>query len=203
MPSIMCLSTQERMPDRMSADDRVRWDAIFRERQHQPYPAPDPLLLQYTPPVPDDEDWRALDLAAGLGQNGLWLAEQGYRVDIMDISRVALQRARAEMAMRNIRDVNLLQVDADQLELEQSAYMLLCVFRYLRRELFPMLREAVMPGGRIVYQTFNVRYLDILPGFNPSYLLELGELLTTFGDWQIVHHDESDHNTQLVAIRPR
>jgi 2-polyprenyl-3-methyl-5-hydroxy-6-metoxy-1,4-benzoquinol methylase len=126
----------------MSSEDRIRWDNAYRQRLHRAYPSPDPLLLQFTPPLDkalgnkvsdaeaqDDENshtpdnleesvTRALDLAAGWGQNGLWLAEQGYNVDIMDISRVALQRARAEMAVRNLRNINLLQMDVDDLQLE-------------------------------------------------------------------------------------
>ena len=71
----------------MSAQDRVRWDGIYRQRQNQPYPAPDPLLFEYTPPLRNGDFGYALDLAAGVGQNGLWLAAQGYHTDIMEISR--------------------------------------------------------------------------------------------------------------------
>ena len=123
------------------------WDKVYRERHKQPFPAPDPLLLQYAPPT---ESGRALDLAAGLGQNGLWLAEQGYTVDVMDISRVALNRARSEMTMRNLRSVNLLLMDLDTLSLEVNHYDLLCVFRYLKRTIWDDIKNAVRPGGRII-----------------------------------------------------
>jgi tellurite methyltransferase len=145
---------------------------------------------------------RALDLAAGWGQNGLWLAEQGYNVDIMDISRVALQRARAEMAVRNLRNINLLQMDVDDLQLEPEQYDLLCVFRYLKRHLFPLLKLTTRSGGRIIYETFNRRYLEIVPDFNQDYLLEIGELRSFFSNWQIRHYEETDHNARIVAIKP-
>jgi SAM-dependent methyltransferase len=185
----------------MSAEDRVRWDRIYR--QQETYPDPDPLLLQFTPPVEDDKEHRALDLAGGLGQNGLWLAEQGYSTDIMDISRVALQKARAQMAIRNLRNVNLLQVDMDTLELDEEIYDIICVFRYLKREIFPKIKAAVVPGGRVIYQTFNMRYLDIVPGFNRAFLLEVGELAGCFNDWKILCNEESDHNTMLIAVKSK
>ena len=113
----------------MAAEDRIRWDGIFRQRVSQPYPPADPLLLQYAPP-PGDDDARALDLAAGVGQNGLWLAQEGYTVDIIDISRIALRRALSEQTMRNLRNVNLLQMDVDDLRLDAKRYDVVCVFRY-------------------------------------------------------------------------
>lgn len=186
----------------MSAHDRVRWDTIYRQRQHLAYPAPDPLLLNYTPVVPPDSGERALDLACGLGQNGLWLAEQGYVADLMDISRVALSRAREEMTSRNLRNVNLLQIDLDDLELEDELYALVGVFRYLKREFFAPLLGAVKPGGRLVYETFNLNYLDVVPGFNRAFLLEPGELAGFVPGWQLLHSSDEGHISQLVAVKP-
>ncbi len=185
----------------MTVEDRVRWDGIFRQRANRPYPAPDPLLLAFVPP-PNAPYPRALDLCAGVGQNGLWLAEQGYITDIMDISRVALQRARTEMALRNLRNVNLFQVDVDYVQLACEAYQVVCVFRYLQRNLFSSLKRSVKRGGRVVYETFNVRYLDLMPGFNPRFLLEVGELPKYFDGWHILHSDETTHVSQLVARKP-
>lgn len=190
----------------MAAQDRSRWDSIYRKRiQQGDFPAPDPLLLQFTSAVADPAAEvlpRALDLAGGLGQNGLWLAEQGYAVDVMDISRVALRRARAEMGMRNIRTVNLLQVDVDELALDVSVYDVICVFRYLKRNLFSLLKLATRPGGRVIYETFNTRYLTVLPDFNRNFLLERGELRAVFQDWQVLHYEEENHITRLVAVKP-
>ncbi len=186
----------------MTAQDRVRWDAYYRERKHQPYPQPDPLLLQWTPPVPPGKVRRALDGAAGLGQNGLWLAEQGYITDIMEVSRVALSRTRAEVTLRNIRNVNLLQQDFDDIDLDEQVYDLLCVFRYLKRDLMHKFKSAITPGGRIIYETFNTRYLDVVPGFNQDFLLDEGELDHIFKDWTVIHSSHETHVSQIVAIKP-
>ena len=76
----------------MTAQDRTRWDQVYRE-QTDAFPPPDPLLFEFTPPLLDaTTEQRALDVAAGVGQNGLWLAAQGYVVDMIDVSRVALLR---------------------------------------------------------------------------------------------------------------
>ncbi|MEM9955141.1 MAG: methyltransferase domain-containing protein [Chloroflexota bacterium] len=197
----------------MSAKDRIRWDDIYTKR-NKAFPQPDTLLLDYVPTVDEESEMRALDLACGLGQNSIWLAEQGYIVDLMDISRVGLRRARAELTMRNLRSANLLQVDIDKLVLRRSGlcdglhdicpetYDVIAVFRYLRRPLFPIIKEAIKSGGRLIYETFNQQYLQQVPEFNKEFLLADGELETVFSDWRIVYHDESSHVTQLVAVKP-
>jgi tellurite methyltransferase len=186
----------------MSAEDRVRWDSIYKQRSQEPYPDPDPLLLQYIPPADLEDRLTALDLAGGLGQNALWLASQGYIVDLMDVSRIALQRARAEMAIRNLRNVNLLQIDVDDIQLDENNYDLVIVTRYLKRDLFERIQASVKPGGRVIYDTFNVRYLEQVPAFNPAFLLEIGELRNYFATWTILSEDEEDHNSRIVAVKP-
>lgn len=186
----------------MTAQDRVRWDAYYREQKNQPFPKPDPLLLQWTPNVPEGEARRGLDFGAGMGQNGLWLAEQGYITDIMDISRVALSLARAEATHRNVRNVNLLQLDFDDYELDEQVYDMVCVFRYLDRRFLDQVKASVLPGGRFVYETFNVRYLEMVSAFNPLYLFELGELKAVFRGWTILYHSDDTHISQIVAVKP-
>ena len=186
----------------MSAHDRVRWDNVYNQLNRKPYPAPDSLMLTYTPPVPANRERRGLDLACGYGQNGLWLAEHGYVVDLMDISRVALSRARAETASRNLRNVNILQFDLDDMDLDEETYHLICVFRYLKRDFMRKLKGAVIPGGRVIYETFNLRYLDLVPEFNTAFLLDVGELREMFTGWKVIHYEELDHISQIVAVKP-
>lgn len=187
----------------MSAEDRVRWDKIYRQRAREPYPSPDPLLLQFTPAVTEGHSYRGLDLAGGMGQNALWLASQGYTVDLMDISRVGLQRARTEMTIRNLRTVNLLQIDVDGIELKENNYDLITVTHYLKRDLFATIIKATKAGGRVIYGTFNIRYLDLVPEFNKAFLLDIGELRTYFSQWDILHEEEEDHYSRIVAVKPR
>lgn len=190
----------------MTTEDRIRWDRIYRERMTKALPPPDPFLLQFTPPVEQPIDTeqapRALDLASGLGQNGIWLATQGYVVDIVDISRIALQRAQATVNAQDLRTVNILQIDLDIWEAEASFYDLVCVFRYMKRHLLPLIKLAVKPGGRVIYETFNTGYLNRVPNFNPDFLFEVGELPQFFADWRILKAEDDDHITRLAAIKP-
>jgi SAM-dependent methyltransferase len=98
--------------------------------------------------------------------------------------------------------VTFRQVDLDVARFEPARYDIICVFRYLNRDLFPNMRAALRPGGRIIYATFNEQYQARDPAFNPSYLVEIGELAGIFADWRTVFHDESGHWSRIVAVKP-
>jgi 2-polyprenyl-3-methyl-5-hydroxy-6-metoxy-1,4-benzoquinol methylase len=97
----------------MSLDDQVRWDRQHTETQRaQP---PSTLLRQI---LESDSGQclpgRTLDIASGKGRNALYLAERGFEVIAVDISKVALDVARLHARQTH------LQVDFQQLDLEQS-----------------------------------------------------------------------------------
>jgi tellurite methyltransferase len=188
----------------MTVQERLRWDAYYRERRAERYPSPDPILFEYVIPAGllDEGEHRALDLACGVGQNGLWLAKQGYIVDLVDVSREALMRVRSEATRQRIRSVNLLQKDLDTDRLETNAYDLACVFRYLNRALFPQIMAAMRSGGRVIYQGYNTRYLRYAADFPRAMLLEPGELAGCFADWEILYEDEPDYVSQIVVQKP-
>jgi tellurite methyltransferase len=196
MRSTTRLFTRARTPKRC-----LRQTALNLQREGDPYPPPDPLLLEFTPPPSSGFNRQALDVAAGMGQNGLWLAVQGYSVDLMDTSRVGLLRAQTEATRRGIRNINLLQVDLDETVLNNETYVLVCVFRFLNRDLMKQLRACVRPGGRIIYQTYNSRYVDVRPSINPDYLLRPGELGGYFADWKILYNTDEQYISQLVALK--
>ena len=186
----------------MSAKDRDRWDKIYYERALQAYPPPDALLVAYAPRPESPARHVALDLAAGLCQNAIWLAEQGYLVNAMDISRVALERGRAEMAMRNLRNINFIPTDLSEVTLPDAVYDLVCCFRFLDRSLFPKIRAALRPGGMVIYQTFNVRRLEDHPDMRREFLLEPGELPTFFPGWEVLHDEEVGDISRFVGRKP-
>ncbi|MBK8136015.1 MAG: class I SAM-dependent methyltransferase [Chloroflexi bacterium] len=185
----------------MSARDRAKWNQTYKSKADTPYPRPDMLLLDYTP-APREGANRALDLAGGRGQNGLWLATQGYTVDIIDISRVALDQAQQEMAARGIRKVNLLSMDLDTTPLEPAAYDVVCIFRFLNRRLLGEIAESIKQGGRIIYETYTLQYLDEKPDFNPDFCLLGNELASAFDGWRILLNTEGGPVAQFVAIKP-
>lgn len=182
----------------MSERDRARWDAKWREMVRPA--APSALLRAYAGALPGG---LAVDVACGLGQNALWLARHEYGVVGVDISRVALRRALRRARRRHLqRRVLFVQVDLERWRLPQACADLVCVFKFLDRDLFPMFRNALRPGGYLFYQTRHEGLLQRLPGANPEYLLRRRELHDVFGDWQVLTYEEGLESARLVVRKP-
>ena len=126
-----------------------------------------------------------LDVACGVGQNAIWLAQRGFTVDAVDISRVAIERAQ-QAAVRTGVVVNLIHSDLDTWSPPVEKYDLVIGFRFLNRKLWQRLQAALRPGGWLVYQTFNLRRLTPDADFPPKHLLNIGELPHTFAGWDIL-----------------
>ncbi|HZD10588.1 MAG TPA: class I SAM-dependent methyltransferase [Candidatus Binatia bacterium] len=182
----------------MSERDRERWD--HKWRQFGAAPDPSPLLMMHRQRLPPTGV--ALDVACGLGQNSVWLAQHGYRVLGVDISLVALRAAQALARQAGVaKRVALAQVDLDGWRPAPDSVDILCVFRFLDRELVPALLRAVRPQGIAFYLTRNQGILRRRPEASRSYLLAKDELLGFFAGWEIRYHQEGEVNTALVACR--
>lgn len=182
----------------MSTEDRRRWDEKWREHLG---PAPPSELLQKHASLMTGG--LALDGACGLGQNTLWLARQGYRALGIDVSYVALQRAASRARRQGLQLRTLFaQVDLDRWRAPPECVDLICVFRFLDRGLWPVIKRILRPGGLLFYETRHRGFLARRPEATTAYLLRPGELRSVFAKWQILVHEEAAENARLVARRP-
>ena len=83
----------------MAEADREKWDQRYAEGSYRARTYPSPFLVERLAELPRG---RALDLACGAGRNALCLAEAGYAVEAVDISGVAVERARATARERGL-----------------------------------------------------------------------------------------------------
>jgi tellurite methyltransferase len=168
----------------MSATDQARWDARWADPKEAHVREPHSLLVRFINQQ-GLKGGRALDVACGVCQNAIWLAQRGWHVDAVDISPVALEHGRRAAAQAGVR-VNFVQADLEVWSPVADAYDLIVGFRFLNRHLFACLRSALHPGGWLIYQTFNLHKLAPDADFPHEYLLQIGELARTFADWQVI-----------------
>ena len=77
----------------MSADDQAaEWDARYGEQEAMWSGRPNGRLVAE---VADLDAGHALDVGCGEGADAIWLAHQGWTVTAIDVSEVAVSRARA------------------------------------------------------------------------------------------------------------
>ena len=85
---------------------------------------------------------RALDLAAGEGRNAVWLAERGWQVRAVDLSDVAIGKARQLATSRNVADrINFQTTDLRDYEPEAASFdlVMLIYLQLPQAELQPII----------------------------------------------------------------
>ncbi len=143
---------------------------------------------------------RALDLACGSGRDAVFLAMQGMSVEAVDILPDAVQRA-ADLARRNGVPLRVRSADLETgPALNAACCDLAVVFNFLHRPLIEQIREAVTPGGFVVYETFlqASRELYGKPS-RDAHLLNPGELAAAFTGWRILVSREGPSGPRRIA----
>lgn len=153
----------------------------------------------------DLPDGDILDLACGSGRNGLYLArhfkdQASHNSSNSKCHPVILADKQAEL-LRSIEaticterlNAKTWQTDFESTDispLTDKAFSAILVFRYLHRPLFQSIKDAVVPGGLVVYETFTIDQPKYGRPKNPNFLLQPGELKICFEGWEIVAYDE-------------
>jgi tellurite methyltransferase len=136
-------------------------------------------------------DRRALDIAMGGGRHAVALARAGFSTFGVDVKLEAVRAAVAAGASEGVR-VRGWCADLTQHPLPRGRFDLVVVSRYLQRDLFPALRQAVVPGGVVIYETFTTHQRALgRPPTSPDHLLEPGELRRRFDGFEVLFYEEA------------
>ena len=153
---------------------------------HSSSKEPSRLLRQLIPLLPKG---RALDIACGEGRNAIFLAKNGYHVNAIDISSVALEKG-AEAARREGLEINFIHVDLEVYQIPADTYDLIINFNYLQRSLVPSIKRGLKKGGVIIFETYTIEQKDFGHPKNPDFLLKPNELIKLFSDLHIFFYRE-------------
>jgi len=173
--------------------ERQTWNHKYSIGPHGPAAA-DPFLVRafedfIEPLFP--QAGNALDLAGGLGRHAIWLAKRNWRVTLLDISDVGINKAQ-KLAGKYKDKIKFRIADASKFKATKARYELILVFFYLERKVFPELLCALKPGGLLIYKT----YTRLHPSFGRGpthrmHLLEENELLGVFRNLNVLHCHET------------
>jgi cyclopropane fatty-acyl-phospholipid synthase-like methyltransferase len=138
----------------------------------------------------------AISIADGEGRNSVWLAEQGLEVTGIEISAVAIEKARHLAAARKV-EVNFVQADMlapgwPPAELQAAFDWVIGIFIQFvgpewRDRQFEVMKQLARPGGRILLQGYTPKQLEYRTG-GPSVAENLYTddiLREAFADWEI------------------
>lgn len=172
----------------MSEQDREKWDARYQGIVTQ-RPEPAYVLREYAYLLPSQGE--ALDLAAGLGANALFVAKRGLHCTAWDIAANAMEHLATQAAAEGI-SVSCEVRDVVAEPPPEQHFDVIVVTRFLERSLCQAISAALRPGGLLFYQTFTREKTDPGQGpSNPAFLLERNELLRLFPDLTVRVYQEA------------
>jgi 2-polyprenyl-3-methyl-5-hydroxy-6-metoxy-1,4-benzoquinol methylase len=168
--------------------EQKRWDKRFGRKEFTLGKEPNPFLKQHLHLLPRG---KALDMATGEGRNAVFLAQNGFEVDAVDISQKGLKKARKLAREKGVK-VNALRVDLDHYQIEKDRYDLIANFYFLKRRLIPKIRKGLKKGGEVIFETYILEHRTLATGGpkQAKYFLKPNELLRLFKDFRILFYRE-------------
>lgn len=168
--------------------DKMFWNKKYETEAYLFGKEPVEFLREHIDILPKG---KTLDIAMGEGRNAVFLAKNGFEVDGCDISEKAVEKAQ-ELAKENQVTIHAFVTDLELYKLPEKTYDVITCFYYLQRNLVPQIKDALKPGGMIMYETYTMENLERgLEGpKNKDYLLKTNELLDFFRDFKIIYYRE-------------
>jgi tellurite methyltransferase len=169
-------------------EDQKRWDKRYRERKPDLNRGANTILQKYFRSLPKG---RALDLAAGEGRNAVFLAEHGFEAEAVDISPIAISRARKLAKARGVR-IKAVAADLDTYRLLPGRYDLVLNFYFFDRRLIPRIKRGLKKGGMVVFETYTTEQKKLGTGGpgQTQYVLKPNELLRLFRGFHVLFYRE-------------
>jgi len=170
----------------MSDKDKQKWDKKYVDK---------PDLLEARPPSKFVREYhdrcegkQALDLACGSGRHSLYLSNEGFLVDAVDISTVALEK----LAGKKGDAITLIEADLDAFNPKQNHYDMIVMTNFLDRDLIARCADALKDGGVFVIETYMEDDENEKKDSNPDFLLKEDELVHIFyNDFKRLDYEES------------
>ncbi|MGZ3515314.1 MAG: class I SAM-dependent methyltransferase [Thermodesulfobacteriota bacterium] len=168
--------------------DQKRWDKRFGEKEFALGKEPNPFLKKNIHLLPRG---KALDIATGEGRNAVFLAQHGFEVDAVDISKKGLRKAQELSREKGVK-INTFAVDLDRFQIEKERYDLIANFYFLKRRLIPRIKKGLRKGGRVIFETYILDHRELGTGGpkQAKYFLKTNELIRFFKNFRILFYRE-------------
>jgi len=170
----------------MSEQDRKKWNLRYAEDSYHKN-NPVTLVEDWLPSLPVG---KALDVACGPGRNAILLAQAGYRVDAIDISREGLNQARQKTENQGL-SINWIEHDLDEPYQFDMDYDLIIVLWYVNLALITRLCGCLAPGGHLLCEEHLITDLEVTGPRSLDYRVAPGVLREAVSGVEVLLCEES------------
>jgi len=153
--------------------------------------APSGWVVRWTPLIAQGV---VLDVACGGGRHARYLASLGYAVTAVD---------REPQPIPGVRFIQADLEGGSPWPLPGQRFQGIVVANYLHRPLFPLLADALAPGGVLIYETFMLGNERYGRPSNPAFLLRPGELWRAFGGLHVIAFEQGTVAAPKPAMMQR
>ncbi len=144
------------------------WDDVYSEKDYVYGRSPNDFLKQHFPVIPKG---KVLLLAEGEGRNAVFLAQQGYEVTGVDLSKVGLKKAQ-KLAAENEVQITTINADLAEFDLGEKRWDgIISIFCHLppgiRKSLYKRVQKALKPNGAFLLEGYTPLQLSYNSGGPP------------------------------------
>jgi len=135
-----------------------------------------------------------LDMGMGEGRNAVFLAQNGFKVMGVDISKIAVKKAQLLAREKKVQ-IKTITASLNKYDFKENSFDGIIIFYYVDRSLIPKIYKWLKPGGILIYRGYTKRQRRVI-GFEnekKEYLLDEGELLTLFPGMKVLKFEEPLH----------
>ncbi len=181
-------------------DSREFWDKRYADNNYVYGKAPAQSLAQnidyFGSPM------RILDVGMGEGRNAVFLARKGHQVVGVDISPVAINKARQLARESDVR-IETVVSSMNKYNPAPGSFDAIICYYYVDKDIHAKFMEWLRPGGLLFYEAYTKRQKG---RGDSSYQLEEGEVLGLFPGLRVLKYEEPLHReeftTFLIARKP-
>ncbi len=160
------------------------WDERYKNGFYDGEDEPKELLLKFWQTIPKGN---VIDIAMGIGKDAIFLADRGYNVFGIEMSIEAIKIAK--QSTKN--NISIICGDAGCLPFKENTAKGIIVFYFLLRDIMKDIENILQKRGTLIYETFLKKQNEIDRKRNKDFLLDDGELISHFSNFEILFYEET------------
>ncbi|NNC79711.1 MAG: class I SAM-dependent methyltransferase [Acidimicrobiales bacterium] len=185
--------------------DQQRWNDRYDDATASTTVSPPAALLEMAQFLPSTG--RAVDLAGGLGDTALWLAQRGLDATLVEVSDVACTIA-DERARLSELELDTVHHDLTTESIPGDNWDVITCFHYLDRPVLRSISDSLRTGGIALVGIATITNLERHERPSARFLLEPNELPELLDGLEVIMHTEDwapwgYHEARVAARKPR